>query len=300
VLASSGPSAGYGFGRFEKEYNVFAARQMNRENDHINMPYNDFLELWTEGGIPAAILWLGFLVLAYHYFLKSRSSQSVILAFIVIQLINFGFQAIPVTALFLFYMAMGKNAAQAADSKSLNEETSAGEYLKRPRYILTAFAGILLLVSFGLLYKAINLTGLLYRNEAARKATKTQPVVGIYRQLAAGLNGNNLFHENYGDALMEEKEYEAAKQQFLRALNGSSREYDSSEYYYRILENMTPHKFNPKLWLLKLYEQKRDSVMLYRKATEVINMPVKVDGERVQFIKNYASGILDSLNSLKK
>jgi O-antigen polymerase len=316
-LASSGPPAGYGFGRFEKEYNVFAAQQMNKENDHINMPYNDFLELWTEGGIPAVVLWTAIILLTFRYFfiLRHRRSQSVILAFIVIQMINFGFQAIPVTALFLFYMAMGENAEQKAESKSLNEESNAGWSSNRTGYSLTVFAAILLLVSLGLLYKAVNLTGLLYRNEAARKAAQTQPVVGIYRQLASGLDGNNLFHENYGDALIQEKDFEAAKKQFLRALTGSSREglfakigycfqqmekYDSSEYYYRILENMTPHKFNPKFWSLKLYEQKMDSVMLYRKAREIINMPVKVDGERVQFIKNYASQILDSLNISKK
>jgi O-antigen polymerase len=315
-LASSAPPAGYGFGRFEREYNVFAAQQMNKENDHINMPYNDFLELWVEGGVAAMILWTAFLVLAFHYFFKARytGSQSIIIAFIAIQLTNFGFQAIPVTALFLLYMAMGGNAEQAHGVR-LQQETPAKGHPKWHQYTFTGVTVLLALISFGLLYKAVNLTGLLYRNEAARKSSKTLPVMGIYKQLATQLDGNSLFHENYGDALMDEKEHEEAKLQFIKALKVSSREelfaktgycfqklgkYDSSEYYYKVLENMTPHKFNPKFWFLKLYEQKKDSAMLYRKANEIINMPIKVEGERVQFIKNYALGILDSLSISRK
>lgn len=54
------PITGYGFGEFEKEYNMYAAQKLSPVNDHVITAYNDIIELGVEGGLIAIILWLAF------------------------------------------------------------------------------------------------------------------------------------------------------------------------------------------------------------------------------------------------
>ncbi|MDI3322531.1 O-antigen ligase family protein [Pinibacter soli] len=103
------PISGYGIGMFEKEYNFFIAQHNNPSNDYVNMPYNDFLEFGVEGGIIAILLWFVFVVSVIYYRYKKNYSLLPVIAFLIIEITNFGFQAIPVFALFLLYCLLPEN-----------------------------------------------------------------------------------------------------------------------------------------------------------------------------------------------
>ncbi len=139
---------------------------------------------------------------------------------------------------------------------------------------------------------------------------QNETTLNNYRELNDVLSGYPVYHENYGDALLNTKQFDKALLQYKSALTNSSspnvfskvgfcyqylNQYDSSEYYYTLVQNMQPYKFYPKLTLLKLYLLKQDTAMIKSKATEIKEMPIKVRSPKVQYIKRYADSILTTL-----
>lgn len=304
-LIAKQPIAGFGFGMFEKEYNLFAANQKNTVNDHINMAYNDFVELGIEGGLIATLLWLTFIV-ALLYFIHKKLNRKFFLlptciAFVVMQLTNFVFQAIPATILFLFYLAI-------VSSQQANNASKQQSYFSKIS-LKTSFA-LGLIVSILLFFKVNGLTGAFYNQWILDKNPTNANTLSSYKNLGSTLNGYASYHENYGDAFLNTKHYTNALEQYKTALQKSSnpnlfvksaycfqemKMYDSSEYYYLTVQNMQPHKFIHRLGLLRLYEQKNDSAAAIAKAKEIVALPIKIRSKRVYEIKGYAAKVIDSL-----
>jgi hypothetical protein len=109
---------------------------------------------------------------------------------------------------------------------------------------------------------------------------------------------------------MKEKKLRPALDEYLKALETrcdpelflksgfcyqAGLQYDSSEYYYTIVKKMQPHKLGPRFYLLKLYEQKKDSISAKNMAIEIVKLPVKVRNRKAVQIKKYAKTVLDSL-----
>ena len=132
-----------------------------------------------------------------------------------------------------------------------------------------------------------------------------------YRSLNQSLHGYPIYHEKYGDALLNANQTLEALKQYKFALQSTSspdiitktgfcfqqlKMYDSSEHYYTITENMQPYKISPKFMLLKLYLQKGDSTMIKAKAIEIKNMNVKIRNRKAQEIKKYADSVLTILH----
>jgi O-antigen ligase len=61
-LITQKPVTGFGIGMYEREYNLYIAQHAKANADHVFMAYNDFLELATEGGLIALLLWVAFLI----------------------------------------------------------------------------------------------------------------------------------------------------------------------------------------------------------------------------------------------
>lgn len=312
-LIGQKPLTGHGFGLFEKEYNLFAATKQYESNDFINMPYNDFLELGVEGGLIATALWIAFCIALWRYFIKrNRFSESILpvfLAFLVIQVTNFGFQAIPAMVLFLMYMGGGDNLLRTDANKVQAGHTTNGADIAEVRYMKPVFAVGGLVVSAVLFFKIAILMNLFYGKAIAKKVPYNKDTVLKYQQMQAGLNGYASFHEALGDALLQQRQPQNAKLQYLKALEKTSEAdvlakcgysyqmlgaYDSSEYYYKLTQFMQPHKFMPHFRLLQMYEQKKDSAHIAFESKYIINMPIKVRGKRVFEIKKYAALKLDS------
>ena len=54
---------------------------------------------------------------------------------------------------------------------------------------------------------------------------------------------------------------------------------------------MEPKRLIPQVGLLKLYQQKNDTVMVFNKANQILAMPAKINSPKVIEIKNYADSI---------
>ena len=106
------PFTGYGYGLFEKEYNLFQAEYfrtipttvLEKTNArYVNMPYNDLLEQQIQGGLLGMLLFLSVIVLFILQAFKQKNTQlsAILLSVAAMSFVNFCMQAIPVWMLFL-------------------------------------------------------------------------------------------------------------------------------------------------------------------------------------------------------
>jgi tetratricopeptide (TPR) repeat protein len=112
---------------------------------------------------------------------------------------------------------------------------------------------------------------------------------------------------------MERKLYKEAVDKYKKALNLSSRpnlfaktgfcymrlnNFDSSQYYYQMVEKIEPKKLIPKMALLQLFEKTKDTTLIMNKAKEIIDLPMNIVTKRGIEIKEYATNILKKIDSI--
>jgi O-antigen polymerase len=323
-LVAQKPITGQGFGRFEKQYNLFTANERLSDNDHVNMPYNDFLELGVEGGLGVVVLWAATLIALWMQHRKQGYSVLPIIALLLIQLTNFGFQALPVFALFLLYAAIPPEASRKLSPASIR---SVGPVAPSTRPVtpsavvfkysakglrLMGVGSIQAIALFLSINQAVLANSFCERNTITKNDTGAE-AIDAYADLASSLKGFVSYHLYFGDAYLKMKQYGSALAQYLQGLESSSnpdvlfkcgycyqqlRRYDSSQYYYTLVENMQPYKFGPRVALLKLYQQQGDGPLIKKEAEEIVAMPVKVESNEVTNIKSYAQKILEKYSQL--
>ncbi len=281
------------------------------------MAYNDFLELAVEGGSLACILYLAFLVSLFFLCWKKTEKRmfiGVILAMLIIQLTNFGFQAMPVMALMLVICCtgggagiqgetVGSNRIKKAESNwhrscSLHRYTANGVVQAAGRNQWAGFSVPLLFLQDS--YVMIGY----YRKQAISRSDlppedKLVQLQGLYRMLQASPS----YYESFGDLQFVLYHPEYAVQSYKLALTRSSDPelllktgysyqrlsvYDSSEYYFKLARGLQPHRFIPRLRLLQLYAEKQDTTLLLQTANSILQMPVKVRSNKVSEIQQLA------------
>ena len=294
-LIANRPLTGFGFGMFEKEYNLFVAGKGLPSRGHVNMAYNDFIELGAEGGLIAPLIWAFFILALIRYNVRRYIPLAPVLSFLAIELTNFGFQAIPVFILFLLYTGLdGLKTEIAMTGPALN---------RRP----IAIPG--LIVAATCLFYQISLAHSFYQRASITRDMDPIDAVDAYRGLNGTLRGFQSFHEAYGDAFLHLQRYDSALQQYLLAARWSSlpavltkcgycyqqkQVYEKGEYYYELVQNMQPAQFAPRMSLLNLYRLKGDSAKMYAKAQEIVNMPVKTENDQAETIIAYARKVVDT------
>lgn len=301
------PLKGYGFDAFEKEYNLFAAEKKNPVNDFVNMPYNDFLELGIEGGLPAMLIWIMFLLSVFYFYYKKKDLGFVLpllLGFITIQLSNFIFQALPVMALLIVYLTAAPYLATPAS------ETVPIKKAKDTQKNI-AISVALILAASALAYFIAPVGYGFYQTKHIMQHMQGPASIQAYKSIEKYAKGYAFYHANLGNVYLQENDIQNAKKQYLLALRYNSEEnvldncgycyqvegrYDSSEYYYTALRNMAPHKFGPRYRLLKLFEQTGDTARMLQTAKAIDSMPIKVGGQQVDYIKRYAQLLLQTKN----
>lgn len=299
-LITQRPLTGYGFGSFEKYYNTYAAAQQYPVNDHVNTAYNDWLEMGVEGGLIAVVLWAGFVyLLARNWWplrKKSPESAAVLPAFLLIQLTNFGIQAIPANLLFLLYAGISAGQVPVRQIKPL---------------FARAYCFAVLGVAIGLLLRVSLLTGTFYNHwMMASNQTHADKRLAAYGKQENILTSYASYHDAIGDAFVQQRAYRSATNAYCAALRHCTRPdilskcglcyqqlgmYDSSHYYYTLLRDMQPQRVAPRMALLQLYALRRDTPALRQQAVEIAAMPVKVRSREAAQMKQYAQRLIDSL-----
>jgi hypothetical protein len=110
------PIAGYGYGFFDKHYNLkqsdyfqtnVATKAELQNARYVYMPYNDYLENFVYGGIIGLVFFLFFLIMPIRYAQKQSdpTAFAVLLAVAVMGMTNFIFQSVPVWIVALVMIA---------------------------------------------------------------------------------------------------------------------------------------------------------------------------------------------------
>jgi O-antigen polymerase len=321
-VAMQKPLTGQGFGQFEKTYNAYLSVNLHPQNDYVTTPYNDYLLLLIEGGVPALLLWVLFVILASRTSVWGNRGRSlrlkswgngvlpVLVAFTVIQWVNFGMAALPAWFLMLVYIGLHGHTAPLHDGAAVEKPrlpSYAAQGVKW-RTMMYGMAG--LFVAAGLLLGLLRLADALYANWQSGRAASGSDKVAALGPLRTRLEGYTAYHETMGDALREQQLYRPAIAEYQQALDGSHapgllakcgycyqilKDYDSSQHYYALAENIQPYKYRPRMAMLLLYEQMGDSARALTKAREILRMPVKLRNRETWNIKQYAAHIAKRL-----
>ncbi len=292
------PIGGNGFGRFEHSYNLFIAEHPSQDNDHVNMPYNDFMEITIEGGLPSLLLWIMF----YFYLILSCYRRgyglSPVLAFLVIETTNFGFQAIPAFSLFLLIIG------------SLpGESDPVGKPIRKSARIMATILG---LIAFWLLtWQSILAFGFWKQHELAKAKVKRESIVQ-FQSLRFAMEPYALFHYHYGNAFFQMGLYQSALAEYQHALLSCSKpevlEREAESYKklkriseavscYRELEHMQPYRLNPNWMLLNIYAESKDSASVEEQARIILGKPIKIPGREANLIKQKTADTLTVYSS---
>jgi O-antigen polymerase len=291
------PFFGHGFGMFEKAYNEYQALHPSLSNRFVSMPYNDFLEISTEGGIFILIAWVGFLVSLFTISSKLYSDLFPLASsLLIIQLTNFGFNAVPAFLLIILYLAL---YLSKVETKLLS---------KRACVINKKALYLPIVISFFFSFNMAALGGSFYNKQIFTKKQLSQATVSEYFKQSKTLNGYSSFHETMGDLFLKFNKYEIAIKEYRLALETSqnpktltklasccikTQKTDSAEFLFKKISKIDPSKLNPHFFLLQLYQQQNDSTKVYSQAQFIAQMPIKVRTKRAFEIKKYADSVLN-------
>lgn len=241
------PICGYGYGSFEKNYNLFQSKyfqtkeRTNAEIKHagfVNMAYNELIENTVEGGAIGLLIISGLfttLILApiksiFNFnFEKSTlnlpeakkkqlyiTAYSGVFTFFAMSLINFTFLAIPVMIQFLFYSAI--LSTHPFFNKNLKVNNLFNK-LFTPifRYNVGTFTMLV-----GLYVTSCNVS-VAYANTLNKRANiiaydgQVSEALKSLNPLAMKLNNYASYWENYGNILLLKKDYNNALLKFNTA-----------------------------------------------------------------------------------
>jgi O-antigen ligase len=280
------PILGYGYGFFDKNYNLkqadYFAQNKGTENEiqnarYIYMPYNDYLENLVYGGIIGLGFYLFFWIIPIIYAAKqsNHTALSILLAVAVMSTTNFIFQSVPVWIVVLIMIAHSISQIKFKP-------------LKMPAKVIYSLLFITTIVLLQMALKhAYGQTML----TSARQSLKNRNLTKAHTDFEKGVSSigpNGEFYGLYADFLFREKRPLDAQKQASIAKKYSSnpeilinmalcnfREQNLKEAERNLLlaKFMVPAYFKAKLALLQLYDKTNQSQKAITIANEILAQP---------------------------
>ncbi len=309
------PVFGHGIDAFQNHYMEYQAQYFKNNITSIgekfsaaNTPYafNEFIKILIEQGIIGLLLFLAIIISTFYFgFKKLKETNNTINKEILIAAItslisilvfsNFSYPFHDITSQVIFYSII------AIISSQLNPSL---EFRTKPMSSLIYSFFILALAIFSLLkqhntYEAYEIWS---KNRSFDKKIESLESVMPF------FNHQGMFYIDYADALYESDQKEKA----IRFLE-KGKSYTSNpslynklgRYYDKGINNVKqatsaynevsyalPYKFSPKYKLLKMYERNGLKHLAYTTALEINEMPIKIDSETLQNMKNHAKKII--------
>lgn len=326
------PISGYGYGLFEKNYNVFQSNYFKTGNgsyeeiqqaDYVHMAYNEFLENAVQGGV-LGLLFIGalFLVLLrapiFPAPVTSRQSKDEpenyfivayagIAAFAAMSLCNFTVQAIPAMCLFILY-------ASCLSAHPSLRRFPVGKW-ERPfnlKYSFLLNMGVVFLGLF-LLYQNVSTGYASVLNKRAATEAKhgnNQSAIQILSPLAVRLTTYESYWTNLALIYMAEKDYITAITLFDKAKAYTSDplifvktaicyqkigDYQNAENNYLFAKYAEPSRLSPKVALMNLYWKQKDTIKAVIEAREIIGQKLKIPSKQASRYKYQAQLLLKEL-----
>ncbi len=246
------PLTGYGYGSFEKNYNLNQANYFENGNGtvaekenagHVKMAYNEFLENSEEGGIIGLMFFMGFLVLIllYPIIKKAKNQQpekldkktssipykhekilfvgaySAIVAFAIMSLLNFTIQALPMMCVLMLYISL----LSTDDCYFIQIEFLKGVNYKFKR--IKGYSTLLISVCF-FSFEYAQACAHLELKQAVRfeKKRKYDLALELLEPLRGVLCNSESYWSNYAYILIYKNQYHLAIEKLIKAKEYSS------------------------------------------------------------------------------
>lgn len=334
IMVTEKPITGYGYGHFEKEYNLYQSNYIKNGKatteelanaGPVIMPHNEIIQNAVEGGFIGLILILSFfgsLLFAVkqrkekdsgHPNPKTENSRfylayAGIVAFVGMSMVNSTMQIVPTMCLLVIYAAI---------------VSSTLEPIKPPRFL----SFIKRIKTFSIISKILIITISLYllhllfgiaMADRQNKKTKLLKETGQYEQtlrimpdLKPYLKEDSNYWENYGILYFKTQDFQKAticfkKAQTLSSLPeaylGAGKSYEKLQQYpkaiqeYETLVFLYPSKFLYRMLLLDTYIKNKDAPKAITLAQEIILLQPKTPSEKVNQYKNRCRILLRKLN----
>ena len=323
------PLAGYGYGSFEKNYNLaqgdyFAAgngTEYEKANaSFVHMGYNEFLQNVVEGGIIGLVLFM--LLLASLLFTKATTeatandkavriitetliAKAAIVAFAVMSVLNFTIEAVPVMGMFVVY------AAVVCSGISVNYGASPRLIIIKPilvskRIITPTLFIICLLTGYSQILLAIGFTEVKRASDLSANRDYENADL-LLEPLASRLRKSEIYWKTYALVKYRQKQYSEAASKFKQALLITSnpdlylqaancyekiKENKNALDAYTIAKNIAPGTLLPRYQLMNFYLRLRDTANAGLTAYEIITIQPKVLSNEALYYKNVAKKII--------
>ncbi|MBO4597073.1 MAG: O-antigen ligase family protein [Bacteroidaceae bacterium] len=299
---------GYGYGLFEKNYNLKQVNYFKKEiyNDieqknagYIFMPYNDFLEHGVEGGIIGLFFFAGFYLMLIKIAIKTkiRTEFSIIFAFFIMSFFNFIYTSIQGWLVIICISSLITFKGEKVCCFNNIQKQKLFLFLVT---IIVFFSFIKVLkITYAqlVLNKLINnsknhekLDDILFKSLEEKISTSE-----LYWSKRAELNIKHNKYENALTYIHNARKYSSSPKLFIYeyvCLNNINKN-RSSIKYIDTLTNMIPSKLTYKYLLLKHYESNDKEKATYY-ANEILKTGIKVESEKANYIINQAKTYLKS------
>lgn len=303
---------GYGYGMFEKCYNLRQSLYFAKGNgtdkeinnaDFVSMPCNDTLEQCVEGGMAGALFYLLFFlnILWWSYRRRDFESFTVVISLLFMSMTNFVYTSVQVWLLLMCFrgkvMAVPNNTTESNEIHLIQ--------IRKTLLIVSIFiSAILCYREFKVIKAQMNLTSLQESIELGVPVMDNR-----LSDLQTTIETSELYYTDAARAYMRVGEYANA----IKSLKESQKYTSSPNVYYllsrcymemhdakssiaslNIVRNMLPHHFLPNLLLMRSYKKYGQTEQALNYAHKIMDMPVKIESEKVVRIKEEAKQYIKS------
>lgn len=319
-MISKKPLTGFGYGMFERDYNLFQAdyfssgkgNALEKANaGYVHMGYNEFLQNAVEGGA------LGVLLLCALFYSLLRlpvlrggndnkeneelvAAYCGVLIFMAMSLVNFTMQAIPAMCVFVVYGALLAGAP-------CQRRLLAISYLPGKLGMRRVAGGLVMVIGLLLSWSSFQTIRASYFNKQASLQSSNGTAIKMLASFANDLNHYESYWTNYGNVLFKQGDYVGALSKYAHAtlLTSDPELYLKTGICYERLNRLDeaiknyqqsawldPNRMEPRIALMRIYWKLKDTVNTVNTANEIITMPVKVASGRASYYQQQALNAL--------
>jgi O-antigen polymerase len=335
TMIAQKPFTGYGYGTFERNYNLFQAAKFRinsyAESDmqnaaHTKMVYNEFLQNAIEGGITSAAFLILFLFLllrstflylkrnnAHHYQKEhiandySNNTKCLLIAatgiagLCFMSLVNFTILTVPVMSIFILYAAVIIYTTSLFGSIAIHTT------------ILKITATGLIITGLVL---GVKTAKTVYNQHTIRNAVnlaidkKYDEAINALEEVAENDRANADFYQTLGNSNYFNGNKAAALAAYKKAAEYTStpdlyqqmgncyiamQQYNAAVIEYEMAKNIQPNRITPRYLLMTVYIKLRDSANTLRLAKEILSIDEKVPSPQINAYKKTATDIIKKL-----
>lgn len=302
-----GKPQGYGYGLFEKYYNLCQSDYFAQGNgidkekalaDFVFMPYNDFLEHGVEGGVVGMTFLVAFYVLMIYNAKRKHDivCLSVFVAFATMSLTNFIYSSIQPWLLLMLYSSFVASE-NIYKEKLIFKRTNI--FILTICIVLSCMPALVKMLRGQMKlyeYKEHIMEGEYVSND---DFTIIQNSVGTSEAYWTLRAYNDFLQQKYSEATIDIQEAQkyTSSPQSMEMIYKTYLLSDNKAQGVRYLEklrNMIPSLLRPKLMLMQYYDNQSNIEKAVCLAKEIVDCHVKIDNEKSRRIHSIADNYLKS------